>query len=64
MRRPGTGGGPRVKEFTIPEGILLQHFGDSASVAGVPNAIDTDAPEGASINIIELGKMPIGKQLM
>ncbi|KAH3709742.1 hypothetical protein DPMN_069206 [Dreissena polymorpha] len=42
MRRPGTGGGPRVKEFTIPEGILLQHFGDSASVAGVPNAIDTD----------------------
>jgi len=22
------------------------------------------APEGASINIIELGKMPIGKQLM
>ncbi|XP_052224793.1 uncharacterized protein LOC127840418 [Dreissena polymorpha] len=59
MRRPGTGGGPRVKEFTIPEGILLQHFGDSASVAGVPNAIDTDAPEGASINIIELGKMPI-----
>ncbi|KAH3730315.1 hypothetical protein DPMN_056298 [Dreissena polymorpha] len=42
MRRPGTGGGPRVKEFTIPEGILLQQFGDSASVAGVPNAIDTD----------------------
>ncbi|XP_052248918.1 uncharacterized protein LOC127856638 [Dreissena polymorpha] len=59
MRRPGTGGGPRVKEFTIPEGILLEHFGDSASLAGVPNAIDTDAPEGTLLpSIIDLGKIP------
>ncbi|KAH3702477.1 hypothetical protein DPMN_077500 [Dreissena polymorpha] len=42
MKRPGTGGGPRVKDFSIPEQILLEHFGDSASLAGVPNAIDTD----------------------
>ncbi|KAH3875857.1 hypothetical protein DPMN_039137 [Dreissena polymorpha] len=58
--------GPEVKKkyFNMKDkkGILLEHFGDPASLTGVPNAIDTDAPEGTLFpSVIDLARASFNK---